>query len=78
MSREVVGVMAPIDRDRFPHSVPSHRGVEFWVGDADATAAQSQALGGTVLVAPHDEGMFRRAVLADPPGATFSTSKFMI
>lgn len=52
-------------------------GVDFWVHDADATAALAAERGGTVLVAPHDVPMFRSAVLADPWGAAFSVSQLV-
>ena len=43
--------------------------------DADGTAERAVALGGEVVVAPHEVPMFRHAVLADPVGATFSISQ---
>jgi uncharacterized protein len=44
-----------------------------WVVDADATAAQVSAAGGSVLSAPFDvPGAGRMAVFADPAGAAFS------
>ena len=46
--------------------------VDFWVADADATAAHAAELGGSVVVAPHDTPGFRQAVIADPEGAAFS------
>lgn len=46
--RDVVGVMAPLAGGAEPHW-----SVDFWVGDADATAAHAAELGGTVVVAPH-------------------------
>ena len=49
--------------------------VDLWVDDPDATAAQAERLGGTVLAGPFDMPMGRRAVLADPQGATFSVSR---
>ncbi|MFZ0088213.1 MAG: VOC family protein [Solirubrobacteraceae bacterium] len=49
--------------------------VDFWIADADAAAAHAAALGGSVVAAPHEEPMFRRAVLAAPDGATFSVSQ---
>jgi uncharacterized protein len=78
VSREVVGVMVAIDDDRSGDRVTAHWGVDFWVNDADATAESAQALGGSILAPPHDEGMFRRAALADPQGASFSISKLLI
>jgi predicted enzyme related to lactoylglutathione lyase len=44
----------------------------FWVADADETAAQVRAAGGTVLSEPMDTGdAGRMAVCADPAGAGF-------
>ena len=54
---------------------PARWSVDFWVGDADATAALAAELGGSVVVEPHDAPPFRQAVLADPDGATFSISR---
>src|SRR3954452_12172245 len=43
-----------------------------WVDDVDATAAASQAAGGTIVTEPFDSlDGGRMAVLADPEGATF-------
>jgi uncharacterized protein len=71
VSREVVGVMAPMASDG---SAP-HWSVNFWVDDADAAADNAARLGGSVVVPPHDIPGFREAVLADPQGAVFSVSK---
>jgi predicted enzyme related to lactoylglutathione lyase len=57
--------------------VPPQWSVDFWVHDADATAAKADELGGNVVAAPHDTPGFRRAVLTDPQGATFSVSKLV-
>jgi predicted enzyme related to lactoylglutathione lyase len=46
--------------------------VYFTVADPESTAAQCLALGGAVLVAPHDTPYGRVARLADPQGARFS------
>jgi predicted enzyme related to lactoylglutathione lyase len=60
-------------RDGYAHGVPS------WIAGAhpepDAIAARAAALGGTVVAGPFDMPMGRRAVLADPQGATFSVSR---
>jgi predicted enzyme related to lactoylglutathione lyase len=66
--RDVVAVMAPADE------APPRWDVDFWVFDADATAARAAELGGSVAASPHDAPPFRQAVLADPAGATFSVS----
>jgi hypothetical protein len=49
--------------------------VDFWIASADDAAAKAQQLGGTVLVAPHDEPGFRRTVVADPAGAVLGLSE---
>jgi len=51
--------------------------VDLWVDDTDATAARAADLGGTVLAGPFDMPIGRRAVLADPQGATFSISRMV-
>jgi predicted enzyme related to lactoylglutathione lyase len=56
----------------------SHWAVGFWIADADAGAAAAAELGGTVLAAPQEMPMFRRAVLADPGGAVFTISQLML
>ena len=49
--------------------------IDLWVDDPDATAARAAELGGTVVAGPFDMPIGRRAVLADPQGATFSISR---
>ena len=75
VARDVVAVMLPLDpgADAAPHW-----SVDFWVHDADATAAQAEELGGRVVVAPHDAAPFRQAVLEDPQGASFSISQLVL
>ena len=51
--------------------------VDLWVDDTDATAARAAELGGTVVAGPFDMPIGRRAVLADPQGATFSISRMV-
>ncbi|MFB7665538.1 VOC family protein [Kitasatospora sp. NPDC056138] len=46
--------------------------VHFAVGDVDLTVAQAVALGGAVLVPPHEGPAGRVARLADPQGGRFS------
>ena len=75
--RDVVATMARIDRTGGGGASPNW-GVDFWIADATAAAEAAPGLGGTVLVAPHDLGMFKRVVLADPDGAVFSASQLMI
>ena len=54
---------------------PAQWDVDFWVDDVDTTAARTAELGGTVLAGPFDMPIGRRAVVADPQGATFSISR---
>ena len=65
--RDVVAVMAEEDG-------PAYWSVGFWVGDADAVAARTPELGGSVLAPPFDAGGMRHAVLADPAGAAFQVT----
>jgi len=71
--RDLVAVMAQLD----DAGAGSRWDVDFWVQDAEATAAHAVGLGGRVLVAPHDRPPFRSAVLADPGGARFSISQLV-
>jgi len=48
---------------------------DFWVHDAEATAARAGELGGRVLMPPSHTGVGTTAVLADPGGAVFSVTK---
>jgi uncharacterized protein len=57
--------------------IPPHWSVTFAVDDADAIAAKTTELGGTVLMAPFDAPWVRMTVLADPAGAAFIASKFV-
>jgi uncharacterized protein len=54
-----------------------HWGVTFAVDDADAIAARTAELGGSVVVPPFDVPWVRMTILSDPQGATFTASKFM-
>ena len=66
--RDVVGVMVPAE------GRPPSWNVNFWVADADDTAARAEELGGSVVVPPFDSQVSRDAVLADPQGAVFSVT----
>jgi predicted enzyme related to lactoylglutathione lyase len=66
--RDVVGVMAPA------FGRPAAWVVNFWVPDADATAAAAVDLGGKIVAGPFDTSISREAVLADPAGAVFTVS----
>jgi len=73
---DVVASINPIANDQA--DVPAHWSVTFAVADADATAKTASELGGTVVVAPFDAPWVRTTVLADPQGATFIASKFVL
>ena len=69
---ETVGGLVQMDAG-WPPETPPHWAVCFVVQDADATAAQADALGGAVRVAPFDiPDIGRVALLVDPHGAGFS------
>jgi predicted enzyme related to lactoylglutathione lyase len=68
-------VPADVIATSMPFDGPAQWDVDFWVDDADATAARAAELGGTVVAGPFDMPIGRRAVLADPQGATFSISR---
>jgi uncharacterized protein len=73
--RDVVAAMtAPRDR----HTGPAGWSVDFWTADADAAAAATPRLGGSVLAEPSADGTFRRTVLAAPDGATFTVSELQL
>jgi predicted enzyme related to lactoylglutathione lyase len=72
---DVVASLNPIAQDQ--PDVPAHWGVTFAVDDADAVAAKTEELGGTVVVAPFDAPWVRMTVITDPQGATFIASKFV-
>jgi uncharacterized protein len=72
---DVVASLNPIPQDQ--PDVPAHWAVTFAVDDADAVAAKTEELGGTVIVAPFDAPWVRMTVITDPQGATFIASKFV-
>jgi uncharacterized protein len=49
VSREVVGVMAPMSGDRFSADTTSHWSVNFWVDDTDAITDRAVQLGGNAV-----------------------------
>lgn len=51
--------------------------VDFWIDDVDAAIETIERNGGTVLQPQFDVAVFRRAVAADPAGATFSISQIV-
>jgi uncharacterized protein len=68
-------VPADVIATSIPDDGPPQWSVDFWVADADATAARASELGGSVIAGPFDMPIGRRAVLADPQGAAFSISR---
>jgi uncharacterized protein len=73
---DVVASIVPIPDDQ--PDTPAHWGVTFAVDDADAIAKAATDLGGRVIVPPLDAPWVRLTVIADPQGATFTASKFVI
>ncbi|MFQ5554577.1 MAG: VOC family protein, partial [Acidimicrobiia bacterium] len=52
--------------------VPTHWHIYFGAGDAAATVARAQELGGAVLNGPMDTPVGPMATIRDPQGGTFS------
>jgi predicted enzyme related to lactoylglutathione lyase len=77
VSREVVAAMTELSPEAIAAGLAPHWSPDFWIADAEQAAQRVAGLGGTVAVAPHDAPPFRRAVLADPEGATFSVSQLV-
>ena len=73
---DVVAGIQKLGDDR--PDTPPHWDVTFAVDDADGTAARARELGGTVLAEPFDAPWVRMAVIADPQGATFNASQFVL
>ena len=73
---DVVASLVRIGDDQ--PDTPAHWSVTFAVDDADAIAARADQLGGSVVVPPFDAPWVRTTVLADPRGASFSASKFVL
>jgi predicted enzyme related to lactoylglutathione lyase len=73
--RDTVGIMSSMGGQSSAGAEHSHWSVDFYCDDADATADQAARLGGRVIVAPFENPGFRRAVLADPQGATFTVTQ---
>jgi predicted enzyme related to lactoylglutathione lyase len=67
---DAIGWLAPVQPDEQPHW---H--VSFTVADRDATAADVERLGGTVLRRT-DTDWTREALVRDPQGAVFTASQF--
>jgi predicted enzyme related to lactoylglutathione lyase len=73
---DVVAALNPIGDDQ--PDTPAHWSVTFAVDDADAAAARAAELGGRVLAPPVDAPWVRMTVLADPQGASFVASQFVL
>ena len=73
---DVVASIVPIPADQ--PDTPAHWGVTFAVDDADAIAKAAGELGGKVIVPPLDAPWVCLTVIADPQGAIFTASKFVI
>jgi predicted enzyme related to lactoylglutathione lyase len=69
VSREVIATMV--------EGQPASWQADFWIDDANAAAATAAELGGTVIEGPFEVAGFRRVVLADPQGASFSLSQLL-
>lgn len=65
--RDLVAVMLPEDGQ-------AQWIVDFWVKDADASAADVVRLGGAIVTGPYDTPTGRQAVVADPAGAVFTVT----
>ncbi|HEY1275859.1 MAG TPA: VOC family protein [Thermoleophilaceae bacterium] len=76
VARDVVAVMLPAEVAG--DEGPPRWSVDFWVADADGTAAKAAELGGAVVTGPYDVPGFRQAVLADPQGAAFTVSQLVV
>ncbi len=62
-----------------PAEVPSMWLAYFSVADCDAAVAQTESLGGRVIVPPFEAAnVGRMAILGDPQGATFAVIKLMM
>jgi predicted enzyme related to lactoylglutathione lyase len=70
---DAVASVRPADDGAAPHW-----GVTFGVDDADAIAVRAQELGAKVVVEPVDAPWVRTTVIADPQGATFTASQFVL
>lgn len=73
---DVVASIVPIPEDQ--PDTPPHWGVTFAVDDADAIADQASELGAKVVVPPMDAPWVRMTVIADPQGAIFTASQFVL
>lgn len=70
--RDVVAVTAPSG------GAPARWQAGFWVDDAEAAAAKTQELGGSVVEAVTSGPVGKEAVLADPAGAEFAITQIVM
>ena len=73
---DVVASISPIAADQA--DMQPHWSVTFAVDDANEAAAKAGELGGSVIVPPFDAPWSRPTVLADPRGARFIASQFVL
>ena len=73
---DVVASINPIAADQA--DMQPHWSVTFAVDDANEAAAKAGELGGAVIVPPFDAPWSRPTVLADPRGARFIASQFVL
>jgi hypothetical protein len=76
--RDVVAAMSELEASGDAAAPAPNWGVDFWIADAEAAALAAPTLGGSVVAPPFEAAGFKRAVLADPHGAVFSTSQLML
>jgi predicted enzyme related to lactoylglutathione lyase len=74
----------PVPRDTVAVGVPAADAaaigwhVDFWNDDVAALADRVRGGGGSVLAGPAEDNGFRRVVVRDPAGATFSVSQLLL
>ncbi len=73
---DVVATLTPLPAD--DSDVPAHWSVTFATDDADATARKAGELGAQLLAPPFDAPWVRMTIIADPQGATFIASQFVL
>jgi predicted enzyme related to lactoylglutathione lyase len=73
---DVVASINPLGDDQ--PEVPAHWSVTFGADDAEEIARRAAELGGKVIVPPFDGPWVRSTVIADPQGAMFMASQFVI
>jgi uncharacterized protein len=73
-----IDVVAAVETIAGDDTTTANWGVTFGVDDVEVIAAKAAELGGKVVTAPRDLPWSRQAVIADPQGATFTASQFVI